>query len=61
MTNYKNIASMNPTELADFLCTFIQNACIETDLHPCDICEAKKTCRRGHNGFIDWMNEEVEE
>lgn len=59
MKNYENIVSMNQEELADFLCTFMNNACADNDLHPCDICPARETCRRGHNGFKDWLNEEV--
>ena len=63
VTNYENVKSMNLEELADFLCTFTYNTCweIDTDSYSCDICIARKTCKRGHCGFIDWLKENCEE
>lgn len=56
MTNYENIKDMTKEELADFLCTFAQ---WHTD-GECDPCVAEKYCHRGHCGFKDWLDKDVE-
>ena len=50
MTRFEMIKNMDKEEMVSFFC----------DLFHCnDGCPAYESCYLRHNGFIDWLNEEV--
>lgn len=53
MTNANCIRQMDDYELAKFLCNLISS-------DNCYKCVAKDHCRFGHNGMLDWLQEEAE-
>lgn len=60
MTNREKLQHMTDRELADFLCGIVEDMVDKTDIDTCDICPVRNLCGKGHNGFIDWFNKEVE-
>lgn len=45
-------------KIANILCNIIQDTCTSIDDDFCDRCPATKWCSFGHNGFIDWLEQE---
>lgn len=56
-TTADRIRAMSDEELAAFLC----NIQAEKVCEPCKACVASDTCRAGHNGFIDWLQQPAQE
>lgn len=56
-TTADRIRAMSDGELAALLC----NIQAEKALEPCKACVASDTCRAGHNGFIDWLQQPAQE
>ena len=50
ITRVEEIRSMTDEQLAYFLCR----------MSSCKLCSASEYCYEGHNGFSDWLKEEVE-
>lgn len=48
---------MNDMELSEFLCEVSSY----TSEYRCEECMASEYFRKGHQGFIDWLQEEYEE
>ena len=66
MTKRDYIKQADPKELAAWLCdlinTFAEN---QDDIEPgrvfphhCRSCPAQRTCQPGHNGFLDYLEQE---
>lgn len=53
-SNYDRLISKSPEELAEFMCHNVSNGTVN-----CAFCAAAEFCRMGHNGWIDWMKQEV--
>lgn len=53
-TNADRIRSMSDEELAEFMCHNVSNGTVN-----CAFCGAKEFCRMGHNGWLDWLRQEV--
>ena len=49
----------NKEEIAHILCSIIQDTCTSIEDDFCDRCPATNWCRFHHNGFIDWLEQEV--
>ena len=54
ITNADRIRSMTDEELAEFICHNVSNGTVN-----CAFCAAAEFCRMGHNGWLDWLREEV--
>lgn len=54
MRNVDKIRSMSDAELAEFLCAVSSY----TSEYRCEECMASSYCKRDHQGFIDWLQEE---
>lgn len=52
MTNIERIRTSDDKELANFLCEMFD---IKAG---CDFCIASKYCKRGRNGFHEWLQKE---
>lgn len=53
-TNADRIRNMTDEELAEFMCHNISNKTVN-----CAFCAAEEFCRMGHNGWLDWLKQEV--
>lgn len=51
MTNLEYIRTCSKEELVRFFC----------DLSDCSDCVARDHCHTGHNGFIDWLDEDKDD
>ena len=56
-TNADRIRAMSDEELAEFMCHSVSPSGVVN----CVCCEAQEFCRMGHNGYLDWLKEEVKE
>lgn len=54
ITNADRIRSMTDEELAEFMCHNVSNGTVN-----CAFCGAAEFCRMGHNGWLDWLKQEV--
>ena len=54
ITNADRIRAMTDEELAEFMCHNVSNGTVN-----CAFCGAAEFCRMGHNGWLDWLKEEV--
>lgn len=54
-TNYDRIHAMSVEELAEFMCHNVSNGTVN-----CAFCATAEFCRMGHNGWLDWLKQEVE-
>ena len=54
ITNADRIRAMSDEELAEFMCHNVSNGTVN-----CAFCAAAEFCRMGHNGWLDWLREEV--
>jgi len=54
-SNGDKIRSMTDEELAEFMCHNVSNGTVN-----CAFCAAAEFCRMGHNGWLDWLKQEVE-
>jgi len=54
MTNLEFIQTCTKLQLVNLLCNEI------APVHHCGNCVASDYCYTGHNGFIDWLDEEHE-
>lgn len=54
MRNVDKIRSMSDAELAEFLCAVSSY----TSEYRCEECMASSYCKRDHQGFIGWLQEE---
>ena len=54
-TNADRIRAMTDEELAEFMCHNVSNGTVN-----CAFCAAAEFCRMGHNGWLDWLKQEVE-
>lgn len=52
MTKLEYIRNCTKEQLVRLLCD-VANAC--------ETCTAQELCRNGHNGFLDWLEEDVDE
>lgn len=55
-TNADRIRAMTDEELAEFMCHNVSNGTVN-----CAFCTAAEFCRMGHNGWLDWLKQEVED
>lgn len=55
MTRFEKLIDMDVEDVATVLCDVI------LDKANCDDCPFTDRCRFGHNGVLDWLNEEVKE
>ena len=55
MTRFERLIDMDVEDVAALLCDAI------SDKVDCENCPATDKCRRGHNGMLDWLNEEVQD
>jgi len=53
-TNADAIRDMTDEELAEFMCHNVSNGTVN-----CAFCAAAEFCRMGHNGWLDWLRQEV--
>lgn len=58
MNRYLYLKNINTVKMADYLCDMIQNMDIEDDEN-CTVCPAADYCHQNHNGFLDWLKEEI--
>ena len=56
MTRFEKIKRMNVKDMASALCDWIDR--IGSD---CEHCPAVKMCKKGENGMMKWLLNEVEE
>lgn len=62
MKNREKLNHMSDEELAKKLCDFINDIADNADIDDmCKLCPVNKNCRKGHNGFVAWLNQEAEE
>lgn len=59
MTRLERFKASDVEEAAKLICHIVQDSSQTDDF--CDTCVASKFCRKGHNGFIDWLKEESNE
>lgn len=71
MTRLEALRMGTPKEIAQILCDLVEEYSMDTELemekgggwifpHVCAGCPAKKHCGIGSNGFISWLEEEME-
>ena len=69
MTRLETLRTADEKDVAQIFCDLIGDYAwtmeeIADDLavfpHQCKACPAYKSCKPGHNGFIDWLQEEAE-
>lgn len=53
-TNADRIRVKSDEELAEFMCRNVSNGTVN-----CAFCSAEEFCHMGHNGWIDWLKQEV--
>ena len=53
-TNADRIRAMSDEELAEFMCHNVSNGTVN-----CAFCAAEEFCRFGHNGWLEWLQQEV--
>jgi hypothetical protein len=63
MKNRDKLIAMTDDELSDLLCKTMEDISELTnrDYWCCDICPVKELCKKGHNGFLAWLEKEAEE
>lgn len=54
VTNADKIRAMSDEELAEFMCANVSNGTVN-----CAFCAAEEFCRMGHNGWLEWLKQEV--
>ena len=60
MTRFEQIKQMDTKEMTRFLCYFTETVLGLADIdYACDHCPASRFCKIGHNGFEDWLNEDI--
>ena len=60
MKNIDRLRQMTDEELTDLFCDTLEGMAEETEKDMCDICPVRHLCRKGHNGFLAWLNKEAE-
>lgn len=55
-SNADRIRAMSDEELAEFMCHNVSNGTVN-----CAFCSAEEFCRMGHNGWLEWLKQEVTE
>lgn len=66
MTRLELLRTGTEEQIAELLCDEHEQGEIiardrGVDLDTCDSCPAQRTCRRGHNGFLDWLTKEIKQ
>ena len=64
MNNRDRLNAMTNEELAKYLCYLMEIIADLADMpckDLCDICPARKRCKKGHNGILDWLNSDSKE
>lgn len=62
MKNIDVFKNGNAEEIADVLCSMINNMPTNPkDDNNCEICPATNYCKIGHTGFIDWLETEQDD
>lgn len=61
MKNRDKLNSMTDKELADFFCEAMEIVADKADIDLCDICPVNSICKKGHNGFLAWLEKEAED
>ena len=56
MTRYEHIKRLNVKDMASALCDWMDKIGVD-----CDRCPAEKMCKKGENGMMKWLLDEVEE
>lgn len=60
MDRYLYLKNVNTEKMAKVLCEIVQNVDMEGTIEDlCERCPATQYCYGGHNGFIDWLKEEM--
>lgn len=58
MTRYEYLKNTTFENVAEFLCQIVDYSTPEDKANMCDSCIASATCKKGHNGFMDWLKED---
>lgn len=53
-THADRLRAMSDEELAEFMCHNVSNGTVN-----CAFCAAAELCRMGHNGWLDWLQQEA--
>jgi hypothetical protein len=64
MTNREKLNSMSDKDLAGFFCEAMEKIAEKVDSDHddmCTICPVRKMCRKGSNGFLNWLQADAEE
>lgn len=61
MTNRDKLKTMTTEELRELFCGMMEDIHEKADVDSCNLCPVAKFCRRGHNGFIAWLDKEAKE
>lgn len=62
MNNREKLNSMTNEVLATTLCDFINDIADRLDKDDmCSLCPVNKLCRKGHNGFVEWLSQEAKD
>lgn len=60
MTNRDKLNQMTNEELSELFCYTLEQAAEQENADVCDICPVRSLCKKGHNGFLAWLNKEAE-
>ena len=61
MNNREKLNQMSDEEIADMLCTFVNDVAARADIDDmCDLCPVNKLCKHGCAGFITWLKQEAQ-
>lgn len=61
MKNGDRLRNMTDEELSDLFCGAMEKIGADEDLDCCLICPLTSLCRKGRNGFVEWLNKESED
>ena len=61
MTIREALSTLSNVEIAQMLCDMIDEYAGKNDVHTCRFCPVEKNCKRGRNGFLAWLEKEVDE
>ena len=61
MNNRDRLNAMTNEELAEVFCNAIDEFAGRADVDTCDYCPVRSICKRGHNGFLAWLNSDTKE
>lgn len=59
MTRFEKIKQMTAEELGRYLCDKMDDLLNMRKEYVCDICPWTDKCKRGSNGAVGWLKEEV--